>query len=300
MRKYILMLTCSLVSLASFNAKALTPNEQLQAMKGVFENSFEAMDTNEDGVLNKEEYLNYQFEEFRSNILEADSFDADLNKNVLQIVENKAKEIITKENIDTPKEVADDTKKEDVKEDPNLNLKDSINIMQQMADFSLDDEEPVEIVEETSKENAIENTKEDALPALEKLEFEDVKEDAVVVEPTTPKDKEINEMLSVVKKSLPKKIDDITDWVDIEYKDKVVSYVYKANVDTATFSNDELMILTDSIKNDSCPKAYESMCPKIKPLFIDEGINMRIRYIDVNDKELNFCEFNKETCNSKE
>lgn len=294
------MLTCSLVSLASFNAKALTPNEQLQAMKGVFENSFEAMDTNEDGVLNKEEYLNYQFEEFRSNILEADSFDADLNKNVLQIVENKAKEIITKENIDTPKEVADDTKKEDVKEDPNLNLKDSINIMQQMADFSLDDEEPVEIVEETSKENAIENTKEDALPALEKLEFEDVKEDAVVVEPTTPKDKEINEMLSVVKKSLPKKIDDITDWVDIEYKDKVVSYVYKANVDTATFSNDELMILTDSIKNDSCPKAYESMCPKIKPLFIDEGINMRIRYIDVNDKELNFCEFNKETCNSKE
>ena len=172
--------------------------------------------------------------------------------------------------------------------------------MQQMADFSLDDEEPVEIVEETSKENAIENTKEDALPALEKLEFEDVKEDAVVVEPTTPKDKEINEMLSVVKKSLPKKIDDITDWVDIEYKDKVVSYVYKANVDTATFSNDELMILTDSIKNDSCPKAYESMCPKIKPLFIDEGINMRIRYIDVNDKELNFCEFNKETCNSKE
>ena len=300
MRKYILMLTCSLVSLASFNAKALTPNEQLQAMKGVFENSFNAMDTNEDGVLNKEEYLNYQFEEFRSNILEADGFDADLNKNVLQIVENKAKEIITKENIDTPKEVADDTEKEDVKEDPNLNLKDSINIMQQMADFSLDDEEPVEIVEETSKENAIENTKEDALPALEKLEFEDVKEDAVVVEPTTPKDKEINEMLSVVKKSLPKKIDDITDWVDIEYKDKVVSYVYKANVDTATFSNDELMILTDSIKNDSCPKAYESMCPKIKPLFRDEGINMRIRYIDVNDKELNFCEFNKETCNSKE
>jgi len=294
------MLTCSLVSLASFNAKALTPNEQLQAMKGVFENSFNAMDTNEDGVLNKEEYLNYQFEEFRSNILEADSFDADLNKNVLQIVENKAKEIITKENIDTPKEVADDTKKEDVKEDPNLNLKDSINIMQQMADFSLDDEEPVEIVEETSKENTVENTKEDALPALEKLEFEDVKEDAVVLEPTTPKDKEINEMLSVVKKSLPKKIDDITDWVDIEYKDKVVSYVYKANVDTATFSNDELMILTDSIKNDSCPKAYESMCPKIKPLFIDEGINMRIRYIDVNDKELNFCEFNKETCNSKE
>ena len=294
------MLTCSLVSLASFNAKALTPNEQLQAMKGVFENSFNAMDTNEDGVLNKEEYLNYQFEEFRSNILEADGFDADLNKNVLQIVENKAKEIITKENIDTPKEVADDTKKEDVKEDPNLNLKDSINIMQQMADFSLDDEEPVEIVEETSKENTVENSKEDALPALEKLEFEEVKEDAVVVEPTTPKDKEINEMLSVVKKSLPKKIDDITDWVDIEYKDKVVSYVYKANVDTATFSNDELMILTDSIKNDSCPKAYESMCPKIKPLFIDEGINMRIRYIDVNDKELNFCEFNKETCNSKE
>ena len=294
------MLTCSLVSLASFNAKALTPNEQLQAMKGVFENSFNAMDTNEDGVLNKEEYLNYQFEEFRSNILEADSFDADLNKNVLQIVENKAKEIITKENIDTPKEVADDTEKEDVKEDPNLNLKDSINIMQQMADFSLDDEEPVEIVEETSKENTVENTKEDALPALEKLEFEEVKEDAVVVEPTTPKDKEINEMLSVVKKSLPKKIDDITDWVDIEYKDKVVSYVYKANLDTATFSNDELMILTDSIKNDSCPKAYESMCPKIKPLFIDEGINMRIRYIDVNDKELNFCEFNKETCNSKE
>ena len=297
------MLTCSLASLASFNAKALTPNEQLQAMKGVFEKSFEAMDTNEDGVLNKEEYLNYQFEEFRSNILEADSFDADLNKNVLQIVENKAKEIITKEDKDTSKEVVEDVKKEEVKKDPedaSANLTDSINIMQSMADFSLGDEEPVEIAEEASIENAVEDVKEDVLPVLEKLEFEEVKEDAVVLEPTTPKDKEINEMLSVVKKSLPKKIDDITDWVDIEYKDKIVSYVYKANVDTSSFSSEEFAILTDSIKNDSCPKAYETMCPKIKPLFIDEGINMRIRYVDNQDKELNFCEFNKETCNSKE
>ena len=290
------MLTCSVVSLASINANALTPNEQLQAMKGVFEKSFIAMDTNEDGVLNKEEYLNYQFEEFRTNILEADSFDTNLNKNVLQIVENTAKENkeASKDGADS---LADEVKQED-KKDPSLNLKDSINIMQSMADFSLDDEDLVEKSEEASLENVVEEKNKDVLPALEKLEFDDVKDDVVIEE--NPKDKEINEMLSVVKKSLPKKIDDITDWVDIKYQDKIVSYVYRANVDTSSFSSEELGILSDSIKNDSCVKAYETMCPKIKPLFIDEGINMRIRYIDVKDKELNFCEFNKETCNSNE
>ena len=166
--------------------------------------------------------------------------------------------------------------------------------MQSMADFSLDDENLGAIDDELITDSE----KEDVLPALEKLEFDDVKDNIVETIEESPKDKEIKEMLSVVKKSLPKKIDDITEWVDIEYKDKVVSYVYKANVDTAMFSKEELEVLSDSIKNDSCVNAYQTMCPKIKPLFIDEGVNMRIRYVDKMDKELNFCEFNEKTCNS--
>ena len=35
---------------------------------------------------------------------------------------------------------------------------------------------------------------------------------------------------------------------------------------------------------------------KIKPIFIDEGINMQISYIDKNKTELSSCEFNQETC----
>jgi hypothetical protein len=103
-------------------------------------------------------------------------------------------------------------------------------------------------------------------------------------------------MLSVVRKTLPKQIDEITQWVDIKYKDKMVSYIYKADVDTVTFSAEEMSFLTDSIKNDACIKAYESMCPKIKPVFIDEGVSLSILYMDKSDREISSCEFNQETC----
>ena len=134
---------------------------------------------------------------------------------------------------------------------------------------------------------------------LKALEFDEIEDDFVspTVETKEQKqEKEILSMMSVIKKTLPKKIDDITSWVDIEYKDKIVSYIYKADVDTSVFSSDDKQKLGESIKNEACLSAYTAMCPKIKPMFIDEGINMQIRYVDKNDEELSSCEFNKTTC----
>ena len=136
------------------------------------------------------------------------------------------------------------------------------------------------------------------LPELEKLNFETPKDDAssLLNIVKNDKDKEIEDMMSVIKKTLPKKIDEITSWIDIEYKNKVVTYIYKADVDTTKYSKEDLELLANSIQNEACVNAYTTMCPKIKPMFIDAGINMQIRYVDKTDKELSSCEFNETTC----
>ena len=68
------MLSCSAVIsvCTGTNVYALTPNEQLKALKEVFASEFDKMDTNSDGTLSKSEYLRHQFESFRANIMEAD------------------------------------------------------------------------------------------------------------------------------------------------------------------------------------------------------------------------------------
>jgi hypothetical protein len=103
-------------------------------------------------------------------------------------------------------------------------------------------------------------------------------------------------MLNSIRKNLPKKIDDITSWIDIEYKDNVISYIYEADVDTKEFSDEEKKMLQDNIKNEACKQAYADMCPKVKPMFIDKGTDMRIKYQDKAKQEIGFCEFNKENC----
>lgn len=290
MKKSLLMLTCSMLAISSIKAHALTSSEQMQAVKNVFIASFNDMDTNKDGVIDQKEYLKHQFEKFRSNILEADSFDTPLNDDVASVIVTKNETL----------------KNEDDKKDLST-IKDSVNIMQEMADYTLEDEEDKKVINKEDvmpeKLNVVTSDSgadEEYIPPLEALNFEEVNADALKVEPKVTKedekDKEIQNMISIIKKSLPKEIDEITKWVDIKYQDKVVTYIYKADIDSSKFSADDMTMLKESIAKDSCVKAYESMCPKIKPIFIDAGINLSILYTDKNDTNLSSCEFNQDTC----
>ena len=110
------------------------------------------------------------------------------------------------------------------------------------------------------------------------------------------REKQIGFMLDTIKKTLPKKIDEATTWTDIEYKDKAIAYIYEADIDMAAMSAKEKTALQNSIKTDACGKAYQEMCPRLKPMFINDGINVRIRYLDKGKNELGICEFNHDTC----
>lgn len=303
MKKNLLMLTCSMMVLSGIDAYALTPETSLKALKEVFVTSFNQMDDNKDGVLDQKEYLKHQFERFRSNIIEVDGFDTRVDENIAPVSDVKKVEK-TNEGGDASKETAPNK--------PSLNtMGDSVNIMQEMADYTLEDEylsdDAIEVDADTNDSTNIKEdlTLEQIDEAIEQLP--ELSEDAIIenivesnnndiITKENKKDTEINKMLSVVKQTLPKQIDEITQWVDIKYQDKMVSYIYKAEVDTNSFSDEEMKFLIDNIKNDACIKAYENMCPKIKPVFIDEGINLRILYTDKNDKEIGSCEFNEETC----
>lgn len=110
------------------------------------------------------------------------------------------------------------------------------------------------------------------------------------------REKQIGFMLDTIKKTLPKKIDEATTWTDIEYKDKAIAYIYEADIDMSAMSAKEKTALQNSIKTEACSKAYQEMCPKLKPMFINDGINVRIRYLDKGKNELGICEFNHDTC----
>ena len=110
------------------------------------------------------------------------------------------------------------------------------------------------------------------------------------------RENQIGFMLDTIKKTLPKKIDEATTWTDIEYKDKAIAYIYEADIDMAAMSAKEKTALQNSIKTEACGKAYQEMCPRLKPMFINDGINVRIRYLDKGKNELGICEFNHDTC----
>lgn len=110
------------------------------------------------------------------------------------------------------------------------------------------------------------------------------------------REKQIGFMLDTIKKTLPKKIDEATTWTNIEYKDKAIAYIYEADINMSAMSAKEKTALQNSIKTEACSKAYQEMCPKLKPMFINDGINVRIRYLDKGKNELGICEFNHDTC----
>lgn len=300
MKKYLLFLSCSLF--AATSAEALSAKDQLGAMKDLFIKEFDKIDTNSNGTIEKDEYLAFQFENFRANVIEADGFD--------------------KPALKTPQPLTLDTPSPKASQEPE-NLGGISPALQEMADFDLELDEPLaentlstedflleddspKKAEETSDDNTLE------LPELDLSLSEDESLDNIlkdmenkenpVIEDTAPKkdlaaqEKRITPLLESIKKTLPKKIDDITTWTDITYNNNTIAYIYQADVDTTSFSAEEKAALKSSIENEACVNAYYEMCPKIKPIFIDDGINVKISYQDKTGTEIDSCNFNNDTC----
>lgn len=357
MKKYMFLLSVSLVAASAGMAQALTAADQLKAMKQVFVADFQKMDDNKDNKLSLEEYLSHQFENFRANIIEADGFDTP----------KKAEDAASPVKDETLSKPAAADKSSSEPEKGLKSLADVNNALQEMADFDIDLDDGLALDDDLSLdglEPAAESkplTREDVMPSADLLaltEDEAAKPETKKAAAEMPsldelgeldlslseddslknllaeinetpeqkaakqakkeaekaaaaeaeikaeqakadaadRDKKIGMMLDTIKKTLPKKIDEVTTWTDIEYADKAIAYIYQADIDTATFSDKEIKALQNSIKTEACAKAYAEMCPKIKPVFIDEGVNMKIRYLDKVGKELSACEFNEETC----
>lgn len=266
MKKYLLMLSCSMI--LAGQAQALTAEQQLNAMKGIFLNEFMEMDKNHDGHINQSEYMSYQFDNFRNNVMAATGFETteELPKDVPAL------------------EVSETKKTEEVE------LGGVSPALKEMAEFKLEEEPEIDL--SVSEEDSLQNI----LADMEQKEAPKEEVPQKSKEEIEAREKQINFMMETIKKSLPKQIDEVTTWTDITYADNTISYIYSANIDAKKLSQKDKSSLLESIKNEACAKAYEDMCPKIKTMFIDEGINMKIRYLDINNEELSFCEFNKITC----
>ena len=324
MKKYLLLISCSLMAAGA--ATALTTEEQLSNMKEMYINEFQKIDTNKDGQLSQDEYLTYQFEAFRANVISAEGFDnTDIAEEKTVVKEEKPIE-----------------EKSEAKED--IVLGGTPSALQAMADFKLEDFDDIKVdiddnlltdeelfkdeegTKPVSTKPVVNLTKEDVMPddlslltddlvstiaeentskeepAEENVSPEDadaVEEFPEEIKKVTVKENEpvrIEEMIKSIRQTLPKKIDEITTWTDIQYADNIISYIYSADMDISEYSPGAFDELTESIQKEACVKAGQDMCPKIKPMFIDHGINMKIKYLDKNNEQISECVFNQTTC----
>lgn len=323
MRKFLLLLSCSLA--AAQAAQALSAAEQLNAMRDIFAGEFQKIDEDKDGVLNMEEFLKYQFSEFRRAVSQSEGFEMPKpgTDNVVP-----ADKVVAVEKIETSssKEPAAAEAEKNVQE-KGLDALSTVSLtLQAMADYDedLDDGYDYDSLLAEGDETPAKTTKEEiveVVPAVPEAEEEVVevpeidlslseeetlknmleeKEEVSAPQKTEAEkeaqSKHIKFMLDAIKKTLPKKVDDITTWTDIEYQNDAIAYIYQADVDTSKFSAEEKAALKNSIETVACAQAYSQMCPKVKAMFINEGVNMRIRYLDKVQNEISFCEFNEQTC----
>jgi len=242
------------------------------------------MDDDKDGKLSLEEYLSHQFEDFRANIINADGFGkskatkAEAKKEEVELAgTSKALEDMANYDVEI-----DDIDLGDLGGESQKLTKEDVMPKSAKAEEIEVPELDLSISEEENLNNLLNNVEKKS-----EVKEEESKED---------NDEQIAMMMDTIKKTLPKKIDSETTWTDIEYADNTISYIYQANINTTNYSEEDKTRLKKNIKQQICPKTYDEMCPKIKPMFIDEGINMRIKYFDKANNEIGTCEFNKETC----
>ena len=235
--------------------------------------------------------------DFSATLEEMATFDLDFNEEIIDDdAQNKKR--LTKEDVmpDMSKKVIEvETDKEETLEEASADIDDLLK----------EDEELEKLISQTEKQ--LEEAKQ-LTPATANTTA--AAEEAVIVEistevvskPTekTPeelaKEEKINKVIEEGKKNLPQKIDDITTCTDIFYKDNMIVYNYSVDMDVSSFSKDELFLLQDHIKKEACLPIYQEKCPEIEPVFIKEGTNVKINYIDKNGREISYCELNSTTC----
>lgn len=295
MKKYFLLLGCSLIAAGA--AVLASADDGLKAVKDLYLKEFQSIDTDSDGKISQQEFLSHRFNSLRANIIDAEGFDADENTSEV------SSSSVNPASSATPTSVTPE------------NIVGVPSALSDMANYKLEDEDDL------LKEEPIRLTKEDVMPEsevqepVEELDLSISEEESLrqlmegvenkpvaeeteeVAEVSEKQETPIQFMLDTIKKTLPKKIDEITTWVDITYNNNVIDYIYKAEIDTSTYSADEVKVLKNNIQKEACTKAYSDMCPRIKPMFIDKGIDMRIIYLDKADEQISACEFNKITCN---
>lgn len=310
MKKFALFLSCSIFAASA--AIALNNMEHLNAVKDIFSREFEKIDTDKDGVISSDEYMLFQLEALQKSLAEEAGKLGSVGevKNVETTVKNEP------------------TAEKPVEEKKDLSsMEDTMATLQDMANFELpadeatvensDDEDwylkpqkltkedvmPQDISAETTadvSEVDLSVSEEDSLKSIlenmMKEENEPQETEEQEAERVQKEKKQIDFMMNTIKKTLPKKIDNITTWTDIITNDNAIDYIYQADVDINKFSDAEKNALTENIEKVACMQAYAEMCAKIKPMFIDKGINMKIRYQDKNNAEISSCEFNNETC----
>ena len=297
MKKYLLLISCSI--LAAQTTFALTADEQLSNMKEMFVKEFQNMDTDKNGEISRDEYMAYQFETFRTNIINADGFDKPA----------KAEKVVPTTDADLAKTEPVEETKDDIE------LGGASSLVMDMANFKLED------LEAEADKTISTLTKEDVMPddlslitddllATEdeqpeaKTDDENISSDTIEqnenvtenAEEVVDEETKMKEMIKTIQATLPKKIDEITSWTDIQYENKVISYIYTADIDVSEYSPGDYNDLVENIQKEACVKANEDMCPKVKPMFIDRGFNMKIKYLDKKSAQIGECEFNNQTC----
>jgi len=314
MRKFLLFMACS--ALAVSQAEASTASDQLNAVKDIFNQEFQKIDTDKDGVISADEYMLYQFEMLQKSFAAATE-----SKPAAPAVEQTVKA----EDPAPQAAAAEEEKKQDLN-----TMNDTTATLQEMANYEIDlDEDKHEEIDPDDDEWYLKPeklTKEDVMPeeipedpdeivvpeidlsiseeeSLKNILSEMAKADTPAPEKKEPTaaekekdEKQMKFMLDAIRKTLPKKIDNITTWTDIVYEDNVIDYIYQADMDMSKFNDKEKAALKADIEKVACAQAYAEMCPRIKTMFIDKGINMKIRYYDKDKTEISYCEFNEENC----
>ena len=315
MKKLVLLLTCSVFAVSA--AKAMDAAGHLNAVKDIFSKEFQKIDLNGDGAISADEYMLYQLETLQ-NSLNAETQKVEAEATAMKQEPSAAAE--------TPQ---DEAPKAEEPRELNRAMSDTTATLEEMANFSLDtaentaaepdteDEEwylkPEKLTMEDvmpEDENAVEEVPEIDLTISEDESLKNILADMAKDEaaPETPSEeektaadaekenKQLQFMLDTIRKTLPKKIDNITTWTAINYRDNEIDYFYKSDVDINKFSTAEKAALKGNIEKVACAQASTEMCPTIKPMFIDKGVNMKIRYYDKADIEISDCTFNNDTC----